>query len=45
MNKLALLSTAVSLGMIQQDKVLMGIILCLATLIMFTAFSNAQKKK
>jgi hypothetical protein len=44
MNKLSLLSTAISLGLIQTDHIMMGILLVVSTLLMATAFSSAQNK-
>lgn len=45
MNKLTLLSTAISLGLIQQDHLILGILLVVATYFTVAVFVNAQNKK
>ena len=45
MNKLTILSTAISLGLIQQDHVVLGILLVVATYFTVAVFLNAQNKK
>jgi hypothetical protein len=45
MNKLTILSTAISLGLIQQDHIILGILLVAATYFTVVVFSNAQNKK
>jgi hypothetical protein len=45
MNKLTILSTAISLGLIQQDHIILGILLVAATYFTVAVFSNAQNKK
>jgi len=45
MNKLAILSTAISLGLIQQDHIILGILLVAATYFTVAVFLNAQNKK
>ena len=45
MNKLTILSTAISLGLIQQDHIILGILLVVATYFTVAVFSNAQNKK
>ena len=44
MNKLTLLSTAISLGLIQQDHLILGVILVIATYCTVAVFLNAQNK-
>lgn len=44
MNKLTLLSTAISLGLIQQDHLILGILLVIATYFTVAVFVNAQNK-
>jgi uncharacterized membrane protein YgaE (UPF0421/DUF939 family) len=45
MNKLTLLSTFLSVGLIQQDHVILGVILVIATYCTVAVFVNAQNKK
>ena len=45
MNKLTILSTAISLGLIQQDHIILGILLVTATYFTVAVFLNAQNKK
>jgi len=45
MNKLTILSTAISLGLIQHDHIILGILLVAATYFTVAVFSNAQNKK
>lgn len=45
MNKLTLLSTFLSVGLIQQDHVILGILLVVATYFTVAVFVNAQNKK
>jgi hypothetical protein len=45
MNKLTLLSTFLSVGLIQQDHVILGILLAVATYFTAAVFVNAQNKK
>jgi hypothetical protein len=45
MNKLTILSTAISLGLIQQDHIILGILLVAATYFTVAVFLNAQNKK
>ena len=45
MNKLTLLSTFLSLGLIQQDHIILGIVLVIATYFTVAVFVNAQNKK
>lgn len=45
MNKLTLLSTFLSVGLIQQDHVILGILLVVATYFTVAVFLNAQNKK
>jgi hypothetical protein len=45
MNKLTILSTAISLGLIQQDHIILGILLVVATYFTVVVFLNAQNKK
>jgi hypothetical protein len=44
MNKLTLLSTFLSLGLIQQEHVILGILLIVASFITYATFVNAQNK-
>ena len=45
MNKLTLLSTFLSVGLIQQDHIILGILLVAATYFTVAVFINAQNKK
>ena len=44
MNKLTLLSTFLSVGLIQQDHVILGVLLVVATYFTVAVFVNAQNK-
>jgi len=45
MNKLTLLSTFLSVGLIQQDHLMLGLLLIVATYFTYATFVNAQNKK